>query len=137
MSVQRGRDLLVKIQNPDGGQFTSVAGVRSHDISLNARPIETTHADSSGRWRELLGQSGVRSARINGTGLMVSSQTDRLWRNIFFNGDLAQYQIFIPGLCLLAGPFALTQMQYSGAYDGELSWRVELVSGGALNVSAL
>jgi TP901-1 family phage major tail protein len=137
MTVQRGRDLLVKIKNPNGGQFMSVAGVRSHDISLNARPVDATHADSSGRWRELLGQSGVRSARISGTGLMVSSETDRLLRTIFFNGDLAQYQIFIPDLCLMTGPFALTQMQYSGAYDGELSWRLELVSGGALNVSAL
>jgi TP901-1 family phage major tail protein len=137
MTVQRGRDLLVKIQNPDDGQFVSVAGVRSHDISLNARPIDATHADSAGRWRELLAQSGVRSARISGTGLMISAQTDRLLRTVFFTGELARYQIFIPDLCLLTGPFALTQMQYSGAFDGELSWRMELTSGGAIDVSSL
>lgn len=137
MTVQRGRDLLVKIKTANDGQFMSVAGVRSNDITLNTRPVDTTHADSAGRWRELLVGSGIRSARISGNGLMVSAQTDRLMRNIFFDGDVADYQIYVPGLCVLSGPFALTQLQYIGAYDGELSWRIELISGGAINVSAL
>ena len=59
MTAQRGRDMLVKIG--DGGSpesFTTVAGLRTRTFSLNAREVDTTHAESGG-WRELLAGAGV------------------------------------------------------------------------------
>ena len=48
MSAQRGKDLLLKID--DGtGQFTTVAGLRTQRIALNADAVDITHAESVGQ----------------------------------------------------------------------------------------
>ena len=52
MAAQKGKDLLLKIA--DGVGFTTVAGLRANRLSFNAESVDTTHAESAGRWRELL-----------------------------------------------------------------------------------
>ena len=77
MTAQAGKDVLLKIG--DGGSpesFTSIAGLRAKTLSLNARAVEVTHADSPGRWRELLDGAGVRTAAISGAGIFVDSAAD-------------------------------------------------------------
>jgi TP901-1 family phage major tail protein len=53
MAAQRGKDMLLKLAD-DGGLFVSVAGLRSRRIMFNAEMVDVTHAESAGRWRELL-----------------------------------------------------------------------------------
>lgn len=48
MTLKSGRDMLVRIG--DGGVppvFTAAAGLRMKTISLNARTVDVTHADSA------------------------------------------------------------------------------------------
>ena len=52
MPAQRGKDLLLKMD--DGGGFITVAGLRSKALAFNAQTVDVTHAESAGRWRELL-----------------------------------------------------------------------------------
>ncbi len=61
MAAQKGKDLLLKIDQSGG--FITIGGLRTRRISLNAEPVDITHSDSIGRWRELLSGAGVRRSR--------------------------------------------------------------------------
>ena len=52
MTAQKGKDLLIKIY--DGSSYTTVAGLRTRSLTFNAESIDTTNAESTGQWRELL-----------------------------------------------------------------------------------
>ena len=60
MATQKGKDLLLKID--DGTGFSTVAGLRTKTLAFNAQSVDVTHADSAGRWRELLAGAGVKRA---------------------------------------------------------------------------
>ena len=59
MVAQKGKDLLLKIDNGSGG-FITIGGLRTRRLAFNAETVDMTHAESVGRWRELLAGAGVR-----------------------------------------------------------------------------
>ncbi len=138
MSAQKGKDLLIKLG--DGGEpetFTSMAGLRSTTLGFNAQTVDITNADSSSMWRELLANSGVRSASVSGSGVFKDAATDATARSIFFNQDMRNWKIVVPDFGEITGPFALTALQYEGAYDGEVKVSLTLASAGELSFTAL
>lgn len=131
MSAQKGRDLLLKIG--DGvGNFTTIAGLRTRRLALNADTIDVTDAESTGRWRELLGGAGVRRASISGSGIFKDQASDALLRQVFFDGQLREFQMIIPGLGVLTGPFQISNLDYRGEYAAEVTFDISLDSAGAL-----
>ena len=63
MTAQRGKDLLIKLDQAGSGSYETIAGLRAKRIAFNAETVDITHAESAGRWRELLAGSGVQRAR--------------------------------------------------------------------------
>src|SRR3954466_3599837 len=108
MTAQKGKDLLVKIA--DGVGFTTVAGLRTRRLSFNAETIDITHAESAGRWRELLEGAGVKRAAVAGRGLFKDASTDALMRQTFFDGTVKNYQIVIPDFGTVEGAFQITSL---------------------------
>ena len=74
MGAQKGKDLLLKLDI--GGTFVTVAGLRARQIAFNAETVDVTHAESAGRWRELLAGAGVRRAGISGSGIFKDEASD-------------------------------------------------------------
>ncbi|WP_270375222.1 phage major tail protein, TP901-1 family [Marinicauda sp. Alg238-R41] len=138
MAAQAGKDILLKIgDGADPESFTSVAGLRARTISLNARSVETTHADSPGRWRELLGGAGVRSASVSGAGIFVDSAADETVRAVFFTQARRRWQLVIPDFGALTGDFLVTALEYSGRHDGEAAYSLSLASAGEIGFAAV
>lgn len=135
MVAQKGRDLLLKIDN--GAGFAAVAGLRSKRLSFNAALVDVTDAESAGRWRELLGGAGVQRAALSGSGIFKDQASDALVRSLFFAGTIAGWQIVIPDFGTVAGPFQIASLEYSGAHDGEVLFEIALESAGALTFGAL
>ena len=135
MVAQKGRDLLLKIEN--GAGFATVAGLRSKRLSFNAQLVDVTDAESAGRWRELLGGAGVQRAAVSGSGIFKDQASDALVRSVFFAGTIADWQIVIPDFGTVSGPFQVAALDYSGAHDGEVLFEIALESGGALTFGAL
>jgi TP901-1 family phage major tail protein len=131
MSAQKGRDLLLKISD-GAGNFITLAGLRTRRLALNADAIDVTDAESTGRWRELLAGAGVRRASISGAGIFKDQASDALLRQVFFDGVLRDYQMIIPGLGVLTGPFQISNLDYRGEYAGEVAFDISLDSAGAL-----
>ncbi|MEO1037925.1 MAG: phage major tail protein, TP901-1 family [Pseudomonadota bacterium] len=138
MTAQAGKDLLLKLGDGAASQsFASVAGLRARSLKLNAHTIDSTHADSPGRWRELIGGAGVRSASIAGSGIFVDAQSDADVRAVFFAQDRADWRVIIPGFGLITGPFLITGLEYAGRHDGEATYSLALESAGELVFAAL
>lgn len=137
MAVQNGRDLLIKMDMTGDGQFETIAGLRASRISFNAETVDVTSLESEGRWRELLGGAGVRSASISGSGVFRDGATDERARQVFFDGEIPGFQVVIPDFGTVTGPFQLTNLEYSGSYNGEATYEVTLASAGALTFVAL
>ncbi len=134
MAAQKGRDLLLKLYS--GSAFATVAGLRSKRIALNSETVDITDADSSGRWRELLAGSGVQRASISGSGIFKDAQSDADIRTKFFAGEIAAWQLVVPGFGTIEGPFQITALEYGGAHDGEVTFETALESAGALTFTA-
>lgn len=134
MVAQKGRDLLLKIENGVG--FATVAGLRSKRLAFNTQIVDVTDSDSAGRWRELLGGAGVQRAAVSGSGIFKDQASDALVRTVFFNGTISDWQIVIPDFGTVSGPFQVAALEYSGAHDGEILFEIALESAGALTFEA-
>ena len=134
MSAQKGKDLLVKIS--DGSGYTTIAGLRSRRITFNAETVDTTHAESAGRWRELLEGAGIKRASIAGRGLFKDESSDALARQTFFDGAVKNYQIVIPDFGTVQGAFQITTLEFAGEHNGEITYELSLESAGALTFTA-
>ncbi len=137
MAAQNGKDLLVKIDMTGGGMFETAAGLRATNISLNAETVDVTSLESTGGWRELLGGAGVKTASISGSGVFKDAATDERARQIFFDGEIPEFQVIIPDFGTIEGPFQITSIAYSGSHNGEASYELSLASAGALTFTAL
>jgi TP901-1 family phage major tail protein len=135
MSAQKGKDLLLKID--DGtGVFVTVAGLRTRRLSLNADSVDVTDAESAGRWRELLQGAGVKRASLAGTGVFKDASSDGAIREAFFDGLLGNWQIVIPSFGVVSGPFQIVSLDYRGEHSAEITFDIALESAGALSFSA-
>ena len=135
MAAQKGKDLLVKIA--DGASFVTVAGLRARRLSFNAETVDITHAESAGRWRELLDGAGIKRAAVSGRGLFKDAASDALMRQTFFDGAVKSYQIVIPDFGTVEGPFQISSLEFAGEHNGEVTYELSLESAGALTFAAL
>ena len=136
MSAQKGKDLLLKAADA-GGVFVTVAGLRARQIAFNAESVDVTHAESAGRWRELLAGAGARRASISGAGVFKDEASDALLRQIFFDGVIRDWQVIVPDFGTIAGPFQITSLEYRGDHAAEVTFELSLDSAGALAFTVL
>lgn len=137
MTAQKGKDLLLKLDSDGEGSFVTVAGLRSRAIAFNARAVDVTHAESAGRWRELLEGAGVRSAGITGRGIFKDGASDASVREIFFAGAIRTWQVVIPDFGTVSGAFQITALEFSGDHDGEVGFDLALESAGEISFAAM
>ena len=137
MSAQNGKDLLIKIDVDGSGDFQTLAGLRASRISFNSQNIDTTSIESDGQWRELLAGGGVRSASLSGSGVFRDSATDARAREVFFAGELPNFEIVIPDFGTISGAFQISSIEYSGQFDGEATYDLSMASAGAITFAAL
>jgi TP901-1 family phage major tail protein len=135
MVAQKGKDLLLKIDNGSG--YETVAGLRTKRLAFNAETVDITDAGSAGRWRELLGGAGVQRASLSGSGLFKDQASDGLIRAAFFNGAILSWQLVIPDFGTVSGAFQVTALEYSGAHNGEVTFEIALESAGVIAFGAL
>lgn len=137
MAAQNGKDLLIKVDLTGDGQFQTIAGLRATRVSFNAESVDVTSLESEGGWRELLSGAGVKSAAISGSGVFRDAGTDERARQIFFDGEVPDFQVIIPDFGAVEGAFQITALEYAGSHDGEATYELSLASAGALSFVAL
>ncbi|WP_417244169.1 phage major tail protein, TP901-1 family [Celeribacter sp.] len=136
MVAQNGKDLLIKLDMDGAGLFETIAGLRAQRISFNAESVDVTSLESGGGWRELLAGAGVKSAAISGSGVFKDANTDERARQIFFDGEVPNFQVIIPDFGVVEGPFQITSIEYAGSHNGEATYELSMASAGQMTFVA-
>jgi len=131
MTAQRGKDLLLKLDETGAG-FVTVAGLRATRLSFNSDTVDVTTVESPGQWRELLASASLRQATITGAGVFKDAASDAAIRRVFFGATAPEFQIVIPDFGTITGPFQITGLDYAGNHDGEATYEVSLASAGQI-----
>jgi TP901-1 family phage major tail protein len=113
-----------------------VAGLRSRSISFNAETVDIPHAESAGRWRELLAGAGARHAKVTGAGIFKDAASDALVRQYFFDGTIRDWQLIVPDFGTVEGPFQISAFELTGRHDAEVAFELSLESAGELTFAA-
>ena len=130
MSAEKGSAFLLKVGN--GGSppvYSTVAGLRTTQLSVNGEAVNVTNKDSGG-WRELLSGAGVRSISVSGSGIFTGSAAETRIKLSALAGLLDDYELSFESGERMQGQFLVTRLDYSGDYNGERTYTMSLESSG-------
>lgn len=132
MGAEKGSAFLLKIGN--GGTpviYSTVAGLRTTQLSVNGESVNVTNKDSGG-WRELLSGAGVRSVSVSGAGIFTGSAAEVRVRGNALAGAIDDYELSFESGERMRGRFLVARLDYAGDYNGERSYTMSLESSGAV-----
>ena len=130
MSAEKGSAFLLKVGN--GGSppvFSTVAGMRTTQMSVNGEAVNVTSKDSGG-WRELRSGAGVRSVSVSAGGIFTGSAAEVRLKGNALSGSIDDYELSFESGERLSGRFLVTRLDYSGDYNGERNYTLSLESSG-------
>lgn len=134
MTAQKGSLLLLKVG--DGAtpteNFTTVGGLRTTSFTHNNQTVDATNK-SSGAWRTLLEDAGVRSITISGTGVFTNAVAEETVRGIAMNNQIKNFQLTFGNGDSMTGPFQITSYQRAGNYNNEETYSLSLASAGTIS----
>jgi TP901-1 family phage major tail protein len=132
MGAEKGSAFLLKVGN--GAQppvFATVAGMRTTQMSVNGEAVNVTSKDSGG-WRELLSGAGVRSVSVGASGIFTGSAAELRVKSNALAGLTDDYELSFESGERLRGRFLVSRLDYSGDYNGERNYALNLESAGAV-----
>ena len=132
MPAEKGSAFLLKVG--DGAQppaFSTVAGMRTTQMSVNGEAVNVTSKESGG-WRELLSGAGVRSVSVAASGIFTGSAAETRVKANALAGQVDDYELSFESGERLRGRFLVTRLDYSGDYNGERNYALSLESSGAV-----
>ncbi len=130
MSAEKGSAFLLKAGN--GGTppiFSTVAGMRTTQMSVNGESVNVTSKDSGG-WRELLSGAGMRSVSVAASGIFTGSAAEARLRSNALAGLIDDYELSFESGERMRGRFLVSRLDYSGDYNGERNYALSLESSG-------
>src|SRR3712207_6416246 len=130
MAAEKGSAFLLKVGNGASPPiFSTVAGMRATQMSVNGEAVNVTSKDSGG-WRELLSGAGVRSVSVAASGIFTGSAAEIRLKSNALAGLLDDYELSFESGERMRGRFLVTRLDYSGDYDGERNYALSLESSG-------
>ncbi|TRW14361.1 phage major tail protein, TP901-1 family [Glacieibacterium frigidum] len=135
MASEKGSAFLLKVG--DGAvppAYTTIAGLRTTQLSVNADSVVITNKGSGG-WRELLSGAGVRSVSLSGAGVFSGTVAEARVKASALAGTLDDYQVSFESGERLTGRFLITRLDYAGDFNGERTYTLALESSGEVVVS--
>ena len=132
MAAEKGSAFLLKIgdgESPVG--YSTIAGLRTTQLSVNGEPVVITSKDSGG-WRELWSGAGVRSVSVSGAGVFTGSDAEQRMKNHALGGVIDAYELSFESGEKMQGDFLVSRLDYSGDYNGERSYTLSLESSGVV-----
>ncbi|WP_066560525.1 phage major tail protein, TP901-1 family [Croceicoccus bisphenolivorans] len=130
MSAQKGSAFLLKIG--DGGSpttYTTVAGLRTTQMSITGEAVVVTTKDSGG-WREILSGAGTRQVSVSAAGIFLGSAAETQIRANAMAGTIADYELSFEDGERMQGRFLVQRLDYAGDFNGERNYTMSLESSG-------
>ncbi|MHA1835999.1 MAG: phage major tail protein, TP901-1 family [Candidatus Odinarchaeia archaeon] len=128
MAASRGRSILLKISDGTSpGAFTSIAGLRSKTITINNETVDITTSDDA-PWRQLLGNTGIRSVSMSGSGVFQDDAAVNDVEDLAMNGLAQEFQMVFENGDIIQGFFQVTSFEYGGEHTAEQTYSVSFES---------
>jgi TP901-1 family phage major tail protein len=132
MPAEKGSAFLLKVGNgATPVVYSTVAGLRTTQLSINGELVAITSKDSGG-WRELLSGAGVRSVSVSGAGVFTGSAAETRIKGNALSGGLDDYRLSFESGETMTGRFLVTRLDYACDFNGERSYTLSLESSGAV-----
>lgn len=130
MAAERGSAFLLKIGDGSATPvYSTVAGLKTTQLSINGDAVEVTNKGSGG-WRELLSGAGVRSVSVTASGIFTGSAAEAQVKSLALSGTLDSYQLSFESGDQLQGQFLVTRLEYAGDFNAERNYTLALESSG-------
>lgn len=130
MPAQNGSAFLLKIGDGAASpSYETVAGLRTTQMSINGDTVVVTHKESGG-WRDLLSGAGTRSVSVSAAGIFLGSAAESRVRGHALAGTIDDYELAFEGGERLRGRFLVQRLDYSGDFNGERNYTLQLESSG-------
>ncbi len=130
MAAQKGRSILLKLSDGTSpGAFTTIGGIRSKTVTINNETVDIT-TDTSAPWRALLGDAGLRTVSVSGSGVFENDATIILVENLALLGTLEEFQMVFPNGVTLQGVFQVASFEHGGEHTAEQTYSITLESAG-------
>lgn len=135
MAAEKGSAFLLKVGNGSTPPvYSTVAGLRTTQLSVNGEVVNITSKDSAG-WRELLSGAGTRSVSVAGSGIFTGSTAESRVKTNALAGLLDDYELSFESGERMRGQFVVTRLDYAGDYNGERTYTLALESSGEVSAS--
>ncbi len=139
MVAQKGSAFVLKLGDRTSPEaFTTVGAFRTNALQINDDEVDVTHKESTGKWRELLRQAGVRSMSTSGSGVFNDDvQFNLIVDHIMgASGTYRNFQIVVPGLGTFEGAFQISGVGFDAPYNAEVTKDVTLASAGVITFTS-
>ncbi len=130
MPAEKGSAFLLKVG--DGAPvpvYTTLAGLRTTQLSINGDPVVITNKGSGG-WRELLSGAGIRSVSVSGAGVFTGSVAETRVKTNALSGVIDDYELSFESGERLRGRFLVSRLDYAGDFNAERTYTLSLESSG-------
>lgn len=111
--------------------YQVVGGMRVTSFNFSNQLIELNNI-STGAWRSLLKQSGMKHIDIKANGVFTNNNAEQKIFQLAINGDLAEYKISFAENKSLCGHFQIFHYQRFGNVGEEEGYNLGLSSSGIL-----
>lgn len=140
INAQPGRLFLLQIDltGVSPTVYTTVAGLRMTDVTINGGPVDITNKGSGG-WQEMLPAAGVRSANLSGSGIMDTNTlqpVQKLMGSALAGGTFVDACIVSGSGDKLFGTWAVDTFKRAGNYNEAETFEITLKSHGPVIYSA-
>lgn len=131
MTAYKGNQMLLKLG--DGlspTTYTTIAGLRTTEMTSNGELVDITSKDSNG-FRELLAGAGISSLSISANGIFQNDNAIKTMFSNNMNRTVDSYQLAFGNGQVMTGNFQVTSFKYSGEYNGAQLYDITLESSGS------
>lgn len=139
MAGQSGTTWALRVRTTASpAAYTDLAGLRTRSFKVNNNPVDVTTADSTGRWRELLGDTGSVELEIDAAGLYQKDAPGHILPSLVVSGASQIFQLVTsnatPGITIV-GSFVVTEYEASATYNEAATFTVKLMSTGVPTIT--
>lgn len=138
MAAQSGTTWALSVRTALTPTYTALAGLRTRSFKINNNPVDVTTADSTSRWRELLGDTGTVELEIDASGLYQKDAPGHLLPTLVASGAATVFQLVSAASSAgitIVGSFVVTEYEATATYNEAASFTVKLMSTGVPTIT--
>ena len=136
MAQQQGKELVIKRWN--GTSFVFVCGVRTRSMTISNAQIDTTVPDCDDPSQPLVNTSvpGRQTITFSGDGLFDNADVGKAVADDARLQSLTDYQIIVPGYGTFEGEFMISDFEFGGEMEDQMTFSATWAPTGALAFTA-